>query len=205
MKCRMIHAALVASLLCCVPAHATLSFNVQSVVASAGDVGDVLDVTLTNTGAPLTIGGFSFGLSVADSHIVFTDATIGTTTATYIFNGHSLFGPGIIISGAGTQSLTAGDNYDTSNAGATVGTGATVGLGHVFFNVLAGVPVGPIAVTLASFPTSSLSDNNGNDVTIGVFNNGFITIPSGAVPEPSSLVLLAVGLAALAWARKRLP
>src|SRR5260370_38808836 len=98
MKCRMIHAALVGSLLGCLPAHATLSFNVQSVVAGAGDVGDVLDVTLTNTGAPLTIGGFSFGLSVADSHIVFTDATIGTTTATYIFNRHSLFRPDLIIS-----------------------------------------------------------------------------------------------------------
>src|SRR4051812_3513473 len=80
-------------------AEGGLIISVQSVTANAGSFGNALDVTLTNTGPPVsTIGAFSFEISTGNPNITFTDATTGTTQATYIFSGFSLFGPSISTS-----------------------------------------------------------------------------------------------------------
>src|SRR5438094_451649 len=74
-------------------ARASLVVSVQSVIATAGSLANGIDVELSNSGpSALTISGFSFGISIANSDISFTDANI-STAAPYIFGADSLFGP----------------------------------------------------------------------------------------------------------------
>ena len=137
------------------PARAGLIVSVVSVTANAGSTSDALDITLTNTGpSAVTVGGFSFGVSVATTNITLTQANI-STAAPYIFDGNSLFGP--VISTSTGQSLIASDLFAISGSGTTLG-GAEVGLGHLLFDVSQTASSGPVTVSLASFPTTSLSD-----------------------------------------------
>jgi hypothetical protein len=185
-------------------ARADMIVSVQSVSAFSGSSGNTLDVTLTNSGpGDVTIGGFSFIITAGDAGIDFTMATTGTTLAPYIFAGHSLFGPEIDTSHG--QTLAASDAYDVAQMGATVGAGATVGLGHVFFDVASSEPAGPVSVTFDTEGTS-LSDPNGGNIPIDRFNDGTITVINGQgppVPEPSTFVLGAIGAVLLAWKRRQ--
>jgi hypothetical protein len=187
-------------------ASAGMVVGVQSVTALAGTTGDTLDITLTNTGpSAVAIGGFSFGLSTTSPDITFTDATVNTTTATYIFAGNSLFGPD--ITSATGPPLTAAD-LSVTPAGTTLASGATFGLGHVFFNVSSTAPGGPITASLVSADTS-LSDAAGHNVPVNTLDNGTITvIPAAtvAVPAPPSVIPLltgALGLLGYGWRRRR--
>jgi hypothetical protein len=188
------------------PARAGLVFEVQNVTAAAGSTGDTLNVLLMNTGpSAVTIAGFSFGLT-STSAITFTDVTDATSTNTYIFAGHSEFGPDLDISAGPGSSIQAADNYNPPDAGFSVAANSTVGLGLVFFN-LASNASGPITVSFQPYPDSSLSDPSGNNISITTFDSGTITVPS-AVPEPSSLVLLAtalIGTASIVRARRGRP
>jgi hypothetical protein len=169
-------------------------------MANAGSAGNAFDFTLFNSGpSPITLGAFSLEISVADPHVSFTSATTATSLP-YVFAGDSLFGPVISTSGPG-QVLDASDACDLC-AGGTVAAGATVGLAHMFFDVLAGAPAGPLTVSIAAFPFTSLSDSLGNDLA-ATLQDGTITINSNGnpIPEPSTLALLA--LAMLFLVRKR--
>jgi hypothetical protein len=192
-----------AVLLCPTPARATAILSIQSVIASSPSGGNEFDVVLTNTGpSSITVGGFGFELTTSDANITFTSATISTILFAYVFSGHSLFGPTISTSAPG-QTIDASDFFDTANMGAVIGSGMSVGLGHVFFDVAGGDTPGPKPVDFTAFPVTNLSDNLGNNIT---FNSspGTITIASSAVPEPSSLLLTLLGFPVLAWAGKRL-
>src|SRR5262249_41671837 len=80
-------------------ARADLIIVAESAVANPGSNNNTMEMVLQNTGpGTVTIGGFSFGVSVAGTDINFTKADINTATATYIFNGSSLFGPTISTS-----------------------------------------------------------------------------------------------------------
>jgi hypothetical protein len=172
------------------PARAGVILTIQSVSANQNTTGNSLDVFLTNTGpSSVSIGGFLFGFQTADTDINFTDVTINTVAATYIFAGNSLFGPD--LTGAMTgQSVSTGDL--AAGPAATVGAGSIVGLGHVLFSVAAGAVPGAHAVTFVS-PSTSLSDAAGAPVPINTLQDGSITIAS-TVPEPSLLLPLAVVL-----------
>ena len=188
------------------PARAGLIVSVESVTANAGSTSDALDITLTNTGpSAVTVGGFSFGVSVATTNITFTQANTSTTTAPYIFDGLSLFGP--VISTSTGQSLTASDLFANIGSGTTLGAGVEVGLGHLLFDVSQTASSGPVTVSLASFPTTSLSDASGNNIPINSLNGGAITIQSvTAIPEPPSLVPAITGISAIAlflWRSRR--
>jgi hypothetical protein len=197
------------------PVQADLIVTVQSVTAAPGSTGNTIEVDLTNTGAGAAgpIGAFSFGLSTTNPGITFTAATTATLGAPYIFDGLGLFGPNITNS-TGT-SLTASDLFSVIGSGTTLGAGATVGLGEVFFDVAPGTSPGPIAVILADYPTTSLSDDSfpvPNDIPITTLTNGTITVTGTGgggtptpVPEPSTLALLGTAGAALAgwrWRRR---
>jgi hypothetical protein len=168
------------------PARANVILTIQSLTANSNTTGNFLDVILTNTGpSSVSIDGFFFGFQTADTNISFTDVTTNTALG-YIFAGNSLFGPDLTgpISG---QSVNTGDL--ASGAAATVGSGSTVGLGHVFFNVAAGDVPGVHAVTFVPASTS-LSDAAGAPVTINTLVDGAITV-SSTVPEPSFVMPLA--------------
>jgi hypothetical protein len=181
------------------PAAASIIITVQSVTASAGSTGNALDVTLTNTGpGAMTVGAFTFGISTATPNINFTAATTATTLAPYIFDGLSLLGP--TISTSTGQSLAASDVFAVLNSGTTLGAGVTVGLGHVLFNVSSAAAVGPITVSLAPFPSTSLANATGGNIPINSLVNGTITVGSTtAVPEPATLASAITALAFGAW------
>jgi hypothetical protein len=185
-------------------ARADLIIVAESAVANAPSSNNNLEVILQNTGpGSVTIGAFSFGVSVTGTGINFTQADINTTTAPYIFNGNSLFGPSISTSTG--PSLTASD-ADADPAGATLAAGSTVGLGRLFFDVSPSAAPGPHAVTIAPFPTTSLSDPFANDVPVTSFVDGQILVVSTlVVPEPAALWSAAVALVAggCAWSRSR--
>ncbi len=189
----LIVAACVLFLLGSATARADVILSGQPVTAAAGSSGNSLDIELTNSGpSAITVGGFSFGISVANPAINFTDANTSTTDP-YIFAGDSLFGPDLTGPTRG-QSLTAVDVFDIPLSGVTVGAGTTVGLGHVLFDVAGTATAGAFPVSFASFPTSGLSDAIANNISIDTFSKGQITITATAVPEPSSLLPLLVGI-----------
>lgn len=184
-------AGVVACFLIPATARADLIVSVQSVSAAVGSSDNGIDVELTNNGATdLTIAGFSFGISIANSDISFTDANTSTIEP-YIFDGNSLFGPDLTGPTSG-QSLSTSDAYSGFNSGATLDAGATLGLGHVLFDVSPGAASGVFPVDLAVFPTTSLADESGNNIPIDKLVSGSITItgPTSPVPEPSSMLLL---------------
>src|SRR5262249_3004242 len=136
--------------------RADLIVSVGSTSVDAGTTGNPLDVELTNTGpAAVTIGGFSFGVSIANPDISFTDANTSTVLQ-YIFAGNSLFGPDLTGPTSG-QSLNTSDVFAGANNGTTLGAGTTVGIGHLLFDVAALAGPGSFAVNLSA-PFTSLSD-----------------------------------------------
>jgi hypothetical protein len=192
-----------AILLAASPATAGAIFNIGSATALPGDTGHTFDILLSNTGpSPIVVSSFNFEITVASVAITFTDATTGTLAAPYIFSGQSLFGPNLATTGPG-QLLDASDLFDTPASGATVGAGVTVGLGHVFFNV-SNTASGSYTLSFnANSAATSLSDPDGNPMTIDQFNNGTITIDSANVPEPSTVIPVLAGLAWICSRRRR--
>ena len=178
-------------------ARADLLVLVQSVTAAAGSSANGIDVELSNLGpSAVTIGGFSFGISIANSDISFTGANT-STAAPYIFGADSLFGP-ILAGPQSGQSLLTSDLFDIPFSGFTLNSGTTVGLGHVLFDVAPGAAGGPFPVDLGVFPITSLADESGTNIPIDTLTSGQITIIAEAVPEPSSLPALLCGVAVVA-------
>lgn len=180
------------------PVQADTVVGAVPVTVAAGSVDNQFDVFLTNDGpGSITVAGFTFEISVANPFISFTDATTSTVLP-YIFDANSTFGPD--LTGAVTgQSLATSDLYTIPLAGATIGAGATVGLGHVSFDVLAGATPGTFPVIFFAFPATSLSDPNAFDIPIGALTSGSIAISGETpVPEPSmSALMLGVFLLAV--------
>jgi hypothetical protein len=185
-------AGVAAFLLYSVPARADLIVSIESPInVNAGTAGNGFDVLLTNSGpSAVSIAGFTFELSVPGTDILLSDATTATVVDPYIFSGHSLFGPNIEVTNTG-QDLSASDLDDTF-ANITLGMGATVGLGHILFDVSAGAPTESVPVKLVAFPATSLADDQTANVQIDTLSNGQINITGtvGNVPESSSLLLL---------------
>ena len=172
------------------PARAGVILSIQSVAANQNTVGNSFDVLLTNTGpSGISIDGFTFGLQTANANISFTDVTINTSTASYIFAGNSLLGPDL----TGPITGQSVNTFDLTAASATsIAAGSTFGLGHVFFSVAGGATPGGYAVNFVA-PSTSLADAAGAPVAITSLVGGTVTIDS-AVPEPSSLVPVALAL-----------
>jgi hypothetical protein len=178
-------------------ARAGMIVSVQDVSASAGTSGNTLEVFLQNTGAAVDIAAFSFEISVSTgSGVSFTGADINTVLNTYIFAGNSAQGP-MIATATGTT-LDASDN--AASGSTTLGTGSTLALGRVFFDVAVSAPTGPVTVSFTGFPATSLTAPDLSNIPIDTFNSGTITVTSGVVvPEPSALVSTALGLLGAAW------
>lgn len=179
-----------ATLFTSVPAAgAGITMSVGSAAAAPGSAMDSFDVDLTNSGASaVTIGGFAFQVSIANSKIDFIDVNT-STAADYIFSGTSQFGPDLSGPDSG-QTISASDVFFIPSSGTAIHSGQTLGLGHVVFDVSAKATAGVFPVDLAPYPITSLSDALGNDVNIDVLSPGQITITGPtAVPEPSSFFL----------------
>jgi hypothetical protein len=180
-------------------ARADLVISLTPVAAAPGTVNNAFDVDLTNTGlTDVTIGAFSFGL-LADPAVTFTGANTFTGDP-YIFAGDSLFGPDIATSAGAT--LIASDLFDLIGSGAVVAAGASVGLGHVLFDVASTAAGGVITVSLSPADTS-LADPTAAAISIDRLADGQISLPVSSVPEPSPTWLLALTLPFFAAVRRR--
>ncbi len=217
-RCLGIFISICAGSLFCSSARADViySINPASISASAGDTGDSFDVVVTNTGPDLSINGFAFEVSVADTDITLTGADFSTSAFSYIFAGDSfdqiggftLDFPALVTS---PQQLDASD-ITNDGAGITLASGASADLGRVLFNVANPAASGPFAVSFTGNvdgvvgDSNNLSDASFNSVSVNVFNGGTITVGGGAsgVPEPSSFFLALGAMAAMAGLRTRL-
>jgi len=179
--------------------HASVIMNLQPVSDAAGSTGDTFDVTLTNTGpGAITIGGFSFGLSVGTSNLSFTGVSTATTIALYVFDAQSLFGPDISVQPPDLpgQALEAEDISVVPLSGSTIGSGVTEGLGHVTFNLSAATPPGGIQLSFVG-ADDSLSDPDGEPIDFST-GSGTVTVTGAAsIPEPATFGFVGVVLAGL--------
>jgi PEP-CTERM motif len=189
--------------------HAGFVFTVQSVSATAGSMNDTLQISLMNTGlSAVTIGGFAFEIS-SGSGVTFTAVDISTTLR-YIFAGDSGFGPDISNQPPNLPGNTlAALDFSASGLGFSLAAGSSVGLGDVHFNV-SPTASGPVAISFLGYPDTNLSDAAGNNISLtgSTLTGGTITVTPSAVPEPSSLVLLAtalIGTASVVRARRGRP
>lgn len=188
--------ALVGSL----PANASLIMFAATESANGGSTGNALDFTLTNTGpSAVALGAFSLEVSVADSNVSFTSATTATTLP-YVFAGDSLFGPVISTSGPG-QTLDASDICIL--CGGTIAAGSTVGLAHMLFDVSPGAPPELLTVSITPFPSTSLSDQLGNNLAATLQNGTITIVGANPIPEPPTLVLISLPAFFLAIRRLR--
>jgi len=183
-------------------AHADLVINLQPVSDAAGSTGDTFDVTLTNTGpGSVIIAGFSFGLSVGTTDLTFTDVTTGTTEP-YVFGADSLFGPDISVQPANLpgQTLEAEDISLAPGGGSTIGSGVTVGLGEVTFNLSAGASSVGIPISFIE-ADDSLTDADGEAIAFSAVS-GSIAVTGGttATPEPVTFGFLCAALIGLVGA-----
>jgi hypothetical protein len=207
-------AAIVVCSITAIPAQAdglSVSLSPLSDVA-AGSTGHSFDVLLTNgSGSTVSIEAFFFEVLTSSSDVTFTDATTATGTP-YVFGSNSLFGPDIIGPGSTATDLSASDLDAVGSV--SLDSGATVGLGHVLFDVSPTAQGQIVNFSLVGFPGTSLSDDLGNDIPIQNLTGGQFTIngPVSSVPEPGTLILLFVTLPLFfcwrvvrVWHRSRTP
>lgn len=167
--------------------RAEVTINLQAVTDAAGSSGNTFDVTLTNTGpGAIGVAGFSFGLEVGTSNLSFTSVTTSTTTAPYIFGADSVFGPDISVQPPNLPGQTIEAEDISASGGSTIGSGVTVGLGEVTFNLSPGTQSG--GIQLSFIPVDdSLSDEAGAAIAFSAVN-GSVTVTGGttATPEPAT-------------------
>jgi len=189
-------------------AHASTTYSIDPAAISAhpGDVGDSFDVIFTNNGsAALSVAGFAFEVSVADTDITLTGADFSTNVSPYIFAGNSFdqinsFTLNYVnVDGYSPQILDASDVTNDAT-GVSVGPGDSADLGEVLFDVADPAQAGPFAVTFTGEVSDVANANNlatpeGDGISVDTFSGGTITV--SPVPEPSSLLVGSMGLTAL--------
>jgi hypothetical protein len=198
-------------------AHAGLVVSLSDVNMAAGNIG-TMDISVTSTGAT-TLSSFGLGLVItpvgtpssipfflpsADQPIAFYDST-NYVFYQQSFNADPVFGGPIPFWASLSASpppnsypageTTGGDEADSRGPGyVTLGSGNT----YLLAQVQLSVPVG--AIPGDQFQISLLSntgityfiDQNKDSLAIQSVSGGLVTVVSAAVPEPSSLTLLAI-------------
>jgi hypothetical protein len=194
------------------PARAAIILSLTSVNANINSTGNAFELTLTNSGpSAVSIGGFNFGVSVSNTHLTLQDAKVTTAAAPYIFLGGDSFVIDFLLSDSVMQSTTGqsifGNDFRlTPFAGTSVGSGATVGLARILFDVDGTALAGPVNATISLLAAeTSLADENGANIAINAYNNSIITLQDSGqvIPEPSAYLTLGAGLLTLLWARRR--
>jgi hypothetical protein len=197
-------------------ANAAINYSISPVTVSAqpGDIGDSFDVLLSNSGpTAVTVAGFAFEVSVADTDISLTGANYSTVVAPYIFAGDSFvqeFAPPLNFTnsdGGSPQILDAADAA-ADGVGTTIAPGASTDLGQVTFDVSHSAQTGQFAVTFSG-EVSGIADANNlstpgiDSMTINVdsFSGGTISVSS--VPEPSSLMMMLCAIPVMVLVMRR--
>lgn len=188
------------------PGRAAFVVSVANVTAAPGSQGS-FDVVVANTNAA---GGASYAISsdvltlqlVGTTGVTFTGVSTATTSAPYLFSVSST-GPGSPFSTSafpGTK-FTASDAELDPLGGFVrlVAPGQTFGVARVSYRVAATATSGTISVVAAE---TRFYDFNFNTVPFTTTPGSF-AVGTGAVPEPGSMALTALGLAPLALLARR--
>lgn len=186
----------------------------QSVTAPQGATGAAFDVFVRGSGAAETIDGFLLTLNLtpdpvnpAATGVTFEGAPGGVTEpGTYVFAGQvGEIGPTPTTLAGTTLTFTGFTPSST-----LINPGDLFGLGTVLFDVDALVPVGTVFDVAVDLANSNFFGPPFSTVTIpvsaGPLDDTTITVTAAAVPEPSSMTLLAAcGLlgGGAAWRRRR--
>jgi hypothetical protein len=168
----------------------TLTMTPSSQPVTQGELGYVLGFFLTTTGS-VDLSGFNVTVT--------TDPSSGISFTGYASVAGYIFAPGN-SSGLGFSNPTGPNTADINDltiAAYQTVTAGTYGLGEIYFSVASDAPIGSLNITLDS--ATSFTDNNtnpldyspGSNVTIGTVVVG----ASSVVPEPSSLLMSAIGIA----------
>jgi hypothetical protein len=192
-----------------VPCRASgLVIEAPNLRVSAGSSGS-FDVLLMNTnaagGASFSVAGDSLDLALSGpAGVTFTDVTINILPYIYAVSATTLPGSDPLDFGISfpNTGFAVSDSDGASPFFQTVNPGEVFGLASVSYTVSPTFS-GTDVLTLASLNVgTSLSDINGNLIPFTAMN-GSITISS--IPEPSAVVLLTIGCAAVvaSSARKR--
>jgi hypothetical protein len=192
LKCFLLILILAAALIPAASATAIYSIVPITTVPMPGDTGDAFEVQLTNSSASnLLVAGFTFGVTTTDASITLTMANMSTTSKPYIFAGDSFDanGPFPLNTSSGSSLLASDLTNDFSNI--TLSAGQSLALGRVFYNVAPGAAGGLFTIAFTTNPgDNSLSDANGDAITIGSMQSEDLTIPTSNVPEPGTLLLV---------------
>src|SRR5262249_19734135 len=134
----------------------------------------------------------------AGSGASFTGVTVDTVGAPYLFGTLQL--PPFSFDTFPTQDFSATDVDLTAPGFITSNPSDVFGLAHVTYQAAAAAPGADVTVSLVSAGTS-LADPNADGIP-AILEAGSISI-AGAIPEPSSLVLLGLGASLVAVTRAR--
>jgi hypothetical protein len=185
---------------------AGLLISAPAVNAAAGSSG-AFDVTITNTngtnGTSYDVAGDTVELALGPSGVNFTGVSIATAD-TYIYAVSATTQGSVFSYSTFPGTVLETFDFDVSSVGfREIDPGQTFGLVHVTYSVAAGAAPGTGSLTFG--PDTSLSDPTGANITDFSVQAGSFTVTSTSIPEPSSLILLAVGgVSVLFWrARNR--
>jgi hypothetical protein len=192
---------------------AGLVIRAPDLTATAGSSGS-FDILLANTnlagGTSYDVSADSFGLSLSGPlSITFTDVTISTVVAPYIYVTSATTVPGgqpLSLDSFPNMQFTASDFETASPFFRTLNPGDKFGLAHVSYTVSSTTPNGTDTIAISSGPATSLTDINGNSIPFTI-SNGSIRVGAVVVPEPSAWIQAAtaavIGLGAFQWSQRR--
>ncbi len=176
-----------------------INFDFNSLAAGAGtpitlNSGGV-DATFSASGDP---GGFSITPSFFSfpGNVIYTPGTSGQNNEALNIKFSSpltAFSGNFATNGSGPLNLTA---FIGGTGGTTVGSSSATGI------TISNFPEGIISFSGANFDTIVLADNVDPNFALGSFQ---ATTAATTVPEPASIALIGLGLAAAAFTRRRKP
>jgi hypothetical protein len=175
-----------------------------AVSASPGSSG-AFDVFLTNTGpGSISIQGFQFEVTTADTDITFTDITINPVVAPYMFAGNSLLAIGSSILEVPPSTAQDAQALDLSADGTStiIGSGVEFGLGEVLFSIASNAA--PTTAVINFGAATSLSDAAGGSIPFQPVAGGLTITGTSATPEPATAGMLGATLLGLIALRRRM-
>ena len=173
--------------------------------ATPGSAGgfDVILENASNSTQGVSVGGFNIDILLANTDVVTLTGIDANTASTYIFASTGSFGFQGDVLGGGIE-VTGNDLALPPANGVTLTPGQSFGVAHVSYQVAANAVGGTVPVPLVGIGSgTALSDETGGSIADFSTRTGTITILA-AVPEPSSILLFAVGLAVILLSIRRM-
>jgi len=186
-----------------------LVMSIEDLTGPTGGAG-TFEVLLTSTeavgGRSFDVAAFSFQLTVpTTAGVQFTAGSTATVAAPYLFDGTGTATVDSTFTLADVPppntTVTGSDAKWTYPPSIAVAPEAVFSLGLISYSVGTSAPGGDVPISFIS-PGTSLSDASGTEIVPTTDDHaGVIHITGSAVPEPSSLVLVASAIGMMLLSR----